>query len=352
MGVRIERIPIILLAMFSLIVGLIAGLHRMGWNFAFAISADHGGIMIGGFLGTLISFEKVIPLKKKLLFTIPVLSGASVVFFFIGLPAASMTVLTLASTGLFSVFLFYLSRQHNRSYVIMSLGAFSWLVGNIAFLLTGFYRVALPWWMAFTLLIIAAERLELMQFLPVTIHQKRILTGILGVFILSCLFTFHGAGGILAAAALISVAIWLLRYDVVAIHLRKRGLIQYIGVALLSGYFALMLTGIFIPLVATQPMGYDAVVHAYFIGFVFSMIFAHGPMILPGILGISEKPFHPLYYLWLFMLHSSWMIRVLSDLSLDLTLRKYSGVLTAISILGYFLTLSITTIRRYRAHAL
>jgi hypothetical protein len=122
--------------------------------------------MIGGFLGTLISFEKVIPLKKKVLFTIPALSGVSVLLFFIGLPVTSMAVLALASIVLLCVFVFYWARQQNRLYAIMSLGALSWLIGNAAFLYTGFYRVALPWWMAFTLLIIAAERLSLCSSCP------------------------------------------------------------------------------------------------------------------------------------------------------------------------------------------
>jgi hypothetical protein len=57
---------------------------------------------------------------------------------------------------------------------------------------------------------------------------------------------------------------------------------------------------------------YIPAIHTFFLGFVFSMIFAHGPIILPGVLGISIKPYHPLLYVWLFFLHASWTIRLVS----------------------------------------
>jgi len=351
MPIRIERLPVMLLAMLSLVVGLIAGLQRIGWSFHIAPAADHGGIMVGGFLGTLISLEKIIPLKKRLLFIVPILSGASVVIYFIGHPDTAMIILTLSSIGLSGVFVFYWIRQRSMLYAIMTLGAAAWLTGNLEFLHAGFYRVALPWWLAFTLLIISAERLELTQFLPVTPARKYFFTGLLALYLLSCFFTFHGTGGAIAATALVGIAVWLLRHDVIAINLKKNGLTKYTGIALLSGCFALILTGVFVLLFNGYPLGYDVIVHTYFIGFVFSMIFAHGPMILPGVLGIPGKPYHPAFYVWLLLLHGSWITRVVTDISLNLTIRTWSGMMTATAILGYFLTLAITTFRDHRAHA-
>jgi len=351
MTVRMERLPVIMLAMASLVIGLTAGLQRIGWNFAFSVSADHGGIMIGGFLGTLISFEKIIPLKKKRWFIVPLLSGASVLFFFLRLPVVSMVCLGAASMGLTLAFVLYGWRQRSWLYLLMALGALCWLAGNVLYLHSGFYRAALPWWMAFVLLIIASERLELTQFLPVAAGSKRLFAGLLVLFVLSCLLTFHGSGGLVAALALTGVSVWLLRHDVVALNLKKKGLTRYTGVALLAGYFALIVTSVFIPLLASRPLGYDAVVHSYFIGFAFSMIFAHGPIILPGILGFSQKPYRRSLYIWLLLLHASWCLRVVGDIALDLTLRKYSGVVTAAAIIGYFVTLLTTTLRNYRAHA-
>jgi hypothetical protein len=88
-------------------------------------------------------------------------------------------------------------------------------------------------------------------------------------------------------------------------------------------------------------LAYDILVHTFFIGFVFSMIFAHGPIILPGVLGVLVKPYNNSLYLWLLLLHTSWILRVVTDLSFQLELRKISGVISTIAIIGYFITLAV-----------
>ena len=117
------------------------------------------------------------------------------------------------------------------------------------------------------------------------------------------------------------------------------------GVALISGYFSLLISGVFVATAVDKPLGYDVLVHTFFIGFVFSMIFAHGPIILPGVLGISAKPYHPLLYFWLVLLHGSWIARSLADFILDMSLRKYSGLISVVAIVGYFISLATLSIR-------
>ncbi|MDQ2657731.1 MAG: hypothetical protein M3Y60_09950, partial [Bacteroidota bacterium] len=140
-------------------------------------------------------------------------------------------------------------------------------------------------------------------------------------------------------------------YDLVGISIRRTGLQKFIGTALLSGYVAMMLTGIFMISFRQQVLAYDATLHTFFLGFVFSMIFAHGPVILPGVLGISAKPWHKMLYLWLFLLHGSWATRVLADILLDFELRKISGWVTAVAITGYFISMGILTMRSHFRHA-
>jgi hypothetical protein len=346
---RTGRLPFVIFAMLSLITGLFAGLHRIDWSLPLSeVSPNHGAIMVGGFLGTLITLEKIIPLKRNILYVFPTISGASVFLFFIGVPTYSVVCLVVASVGLSSIFFIYWIRERSMIYFLMVAGAVCWLTGNILLRIYNFYRVSIPWWMAFALLIITAERLELMKFLPVSGNQKLIFIGMLLVFVAGCMISFHGVGNYFAALSLVSVSIWLMRHDVVALNLRKQGLPRYVGVALLSGYFALLLCGVLLPLLSDQPLGYDILVHSFFIGFVFSMIFAHGPIILPGVLGISEKPYHPLFYAWLVLLHGSWITRTISDTTLDMPLRKYSGLISAIAIIGYFLSVAVITIRRRR----
>ena len=58
---------------------------------------------------------------------------------------------------------------------------------------------------------------------------------------------------------------------------------------------------------------YDAMLHTIFLGFVFSMIFAHAPIILPTITGLA-LPFQNIFYLHAALLHLSLMLRVAGDL--------------------------------------
>lgn len=349
-GLKISRIPLMVLAMLALLAGITAGLQRIGWTLPVtSLASHHGAIMVGGFLGTLITLEKIIPLKARSLFIIPVISGISIVLFAIGLPLAATIFLIVASVGLSIVFITYWLREHNQIYTIMLAGALCWLTGNVILLISGFYPASLPWWTAFALFIIVAERIELMKFLPVTAGQKKQLVVLLVIYLIGCALSFHGPGNYIAAASLTGIALWLMRHDVVSVNLKKQHLYRYVGIALLSGYFSLLLSALFIILAGNAPLGYDVFVHGIFIGFVFSMIFAHGPIILPGVLGISAKPYHPLFYVWLVILHLSWLSRSAADLMLDIQLRKYSGVLSTIAILGYFASLAVVTIRTNRA---
>jgi hypothetical protein len=62
------------------------------------------------------------------------------------------------------------------------------------------------------------------------------------------------------------------------------------AVCLIAGYVWLAVGGIlwllFAQLFGAGPR-YDAMLHSIFLGFVFSMIFAHAPIILPTITGLS-----------------------------------------------------------------
>ncbi len=345
--IKVSRIPFILLALLCLITGLWTGLSRIGWDlFLLPATAHHGAIMVGGFLGTLISIEKIIPLKKKVLFLIPSSSGLSVFFFILNQPWWSIILLILASASLVLVFYAYLIRERSLIYALMLAGALSWLIGNILLLTRNFYPLAFPWWMGFILFVITSERLELMRFLPVSALKKKVFVGFLIAFVIGVVISFHGIGNIISGLALVAISVWLMRNDLIGITLKKNGLPQFVAVSLLCGYMALLLAGILFVTLSSQLLAYDAIVHTFFLGFVFSMIFAHGPIILPGVLGSSAKPFHKILYLWLFFLQSSWLIRIFADVYMATSWRKMSGFISALAIVAYFITMATLTFRK------
>jgi hypothetical protein len=187
--------------------------------------------------------------------------------------------------------------------------------------------------------------MELMKFLPVTGISKNIFIGLLFSFVIGVMFSFHGTGNLICGLALVGIAIWLLRNDLITINIKKPKIPRFIALTLLCGYVALLFTGVFYFSLSDQWLSYDAIVHSFFLGFVFSMIFAHGPMILPGIMGVSVAPFSKILYLWLGLLQSSWILRTFADVTTELSMRKFSGLLSVVSILGYFISMAILTIR-------
>jgi hypothetical protein len=351
--IRRERLPFVFLAFASLIIGLLAGLTRIGWNIPFnVVVPEHGAIMVGGFLGTLISLEKIIPLKKPLLYAIPITSGLSVASFLLGMAQAGYILLITASAGLCIALFMYLIANRGLIYLMMLVGAACWLVGNILLMTSNFYALAIPWWMAFVLSIISSERVELMKFLPVTEGNKKFLAFLLSLFVAASALSFHGLGSIVSGVVLAGICIWLLRYDLIGLTIKKNGLTRFVAVALLTGYFSLLLTALFLLLFNIEPLYYDIIVHLFFIGFVFSMIFAHGPIILPvpihiGI-GVSVKPYSKLLYLWLSLIHVSLIMRVAANMLFLIDVRKISGMLTSAAIIGYFMTVAYLVITQTR----
>jgi hypothetical protein len=349
-SMQAHRLTFVAFAVANLIIGMLSGLGRLGVVVPLPEAyVHHGAIMVGGFLGSLIALEKVIPLKQNVYFAGPLLSASAIVIFIVGDFQWAVIMLILASVVFILVYVAYLRKQYNWYLMLALMGAVCWLVGNCMLLWKRFYPLAFPWWMGFLLFTIVSERLELSKFLPVTSRQKNVLTVFLGLFLLSLLIPFHGAGTYLSGLVVVLISIWLMRYDVLRITLKKEGLTRFTAVALLCGYCALTLCGVFMITLVNASLGYDIVVHTFFIGFVFSMIFAHGPIILPGVLGLSVKPYHPLFYLPLITLLASLVMRIAADVTLlPYEYRALSGWVSMGSILLYFVLMLTFTIRAIR----
>ncbi len=347
------RLPFMILAIINLFVGMLAGLIRIGWTFSVgSVAIHHGAVMVGGFLGTLILLEKVIPLKKNILFVFPVMNALGLLIILPGFYQLGLSFLVTGATGLLIVFLLYYKKQpHDLSLILMIVGACCQITGHIMLITKQLYPMVFPWWMGFILFIIVGERVELSKFLPVTKQHKSILVGFVSLFLVGLCLPFHGLGKYLSGVALILVAIWLMRHDVISIAIKKNGLTRFSGTALLIGCISLLFTGLFLISLPDIPFAYDAIVHTFFLGFAFNMIFAHGPIILPGVLGYNVKPYHPLLYVPLTSLGISLILRLLADTSiLPYSVRLWSGWFSVGSIVLYFILLFTFTVRN-AAHA-
>jgi hypothetical protein len=331
------------LAILSMLVGVYAGWLRVGWDFIVfepAATAQHGALMVGSFLGTLICAERVVTLKNPVWWLIPLLFVSSFPFMMHLSPKVGYAALLLGSVGylIISVWLYWQFRFTGDA--LLLIGAVFQLLGHLALLLTFSYPMAFAGWLAFFLFTIVGERLNLTRFLPVTSTQRKELLGWLGLFVAS-LFFYHKGYGVVFTLSILGVAQWLIRHDIARYNLRKTGSYRFLGVTLLLGYAWLLLTGLIALLNNNSPWLYDAVVHAFFVGFVLTMIMAHAPIIFPALLGLTTKPYHPFLYFWLGLLQLSLLLRIMGDLTQVLSLRQWGGLLNGLSFMGYLITVVV-----------
>jgi len=96
----------------------------------------------------------------------------------------------------------------------------------------------------------------------------------------------------------LALAAWLLVHDLARVTVRQNGLTRYIAVCLLTGFVWLMVGGWLSIGYAGYTAGpiYDAKLHAVFVGFVFSMVFGHAPIIFPAVLGSPAELGLPIAY--------------------------------------------------------
>ncbi|MBP9654483.1 MAG: hypothetical protein KBE19_08845 [Rhodocyclaceae bacterium] len=339
------RVPLLILGFASLIVGVGAGLLRLGWSVpqpAAALAAFHGPLMVSGFFGTVISLERAVALARRWAYLGPLAAGAGGLALILGVaPALAQVLLALGSAvllaGSVSVFL----RQRALFTFTLAAGAASWLTGNLLWL-GGFsvYEVV-PWWAGFLVLTIAGERLELSRFLPPSPIAQRAFAAVLAGLTFGMALQAQ-----LFGAALVALTLWLLRQDIARRTVKEKGLTRFIAVCLLSGYAWLAVAGTIMLGAGLAPgsAAYDAALHALMLGFVFSMVFGHAPIIFPAVLRVAV-PYHPLFYAPLALLHLSLLVRLAGDAASMPELRSAGGLLNAVALAAFILNTVAAVIR-------
>lgn len=340
-------LPIMLLAVISLLLGIWTGWIRSGWSLEQAgAAAHHGALIVGSFLGTLITIERAVTLPRPWLIA-PLINGLSLPLVLHGHEQAAMVALLLGGLGL-SIIYVKVSFKNNDWYIYLLLtGALMYVAGTVMLIKTQFYATVFPWWMAFFLFTIVGERMELTRYLPVKPWQKVLLVISLVAFIAGSLLPYHTYGTYVMAAALAGTGVWLMRFDMARKAIKRKGIHRYSATNLLLGYAWLLITGA-IMTYGSLGLLYDAVLHSFFIGFVMSMIFAHAPIILPGILKFTFQPFHPVLWIWAVLLHTSLVARMAGDIMNLPIVRQWSGLVNGLVIVGFFGTMVVLTVREVR----
>jgi hypothetical protein len=346
-------LPFLFLAILGLLAALWAGLMRLGWQLPAltpSLAMLHGPVMISGFLGTLITLERAVAMKQKWMYLPPLLSGLGwLVATIVPKLPFGVILLTLASLGGVAILAEIVRREFALHTVTMSFGALAWLTGNLLWMFGWQIYQVVFFWMAFLVLTIAGERLELSRVLHPTQMQQILFGGIIAIFmagIILALFNLQ-LGTRLSGLGLLLLPLWSLRNDIAWRNVRhKLPLTRYIAWCLALGFIWLGISGGLSLIFGAQVAGprYDAVLHAVFVGFVISMIFGHAPIIFPAILGVPIN-FKPAFYIHLGLLHGSLAVRILADYANLYTLRMWGGLLNEAAIL-LFIAMTVLSIRK------
>ncbi|HTO46608.1 MAG TPA: hypothetical protein VML91_03125 [Burkholderiales bacterium] len=350
------RLPLLVLGFASLVLGVGSGLARAGFGVPLpdpGLPAWHGALMVGGFFGTVISLERAVALGTRSAYAAPLLAGAGgLALNAVATPAPAQWLLAAAGVLLAIESSAICARQRALFTFTLALGAASWAIGNAAWLAGASFGAVAPWWIAFLVLTIAGERLELTRLLPPSPARERLFAGIVvGVLAGAALALLDGEGGRrILGIALLALAAWLGVQDIARRTAREPGLTGYIGRCLLAGYVWLAIGGALLagPGATYGGFGWDAAVHAILLGFVFSMVFGHAPLIVPAI-ARTNVPYHWSFYVPLVLLHLSIAVRVSGDVA-GLVLFSMSGaVLNAIAIVVFVASTLTAVVRGRRA---
>jgi hypothetical protein len=309
----------VLLVAVALLTGIAGGLLRTGVIIPVTRDAvwlgqaglDHAALMVCAFLGTVIGLERAVAVKSTAAFLAPLASGLGGLCLLAGHRQPAGWLIVAASAVFTVVNIVVVRRQAAAHTWLLLVSALAWLAGNLLFALGQDSGAILPWWFAFLVMTIAAERLEMTRLTNRPRSAPGLLVAILAVMLLGAAGSLPSPrlGGVLYGVSLVLLAAWLVVFDIARRTVRADGLSRYMAVCLLAGYGWLAAAGAAWIATALGAPWRDAALHALGLGFIFSMIMGHAPVILPAIARVKLQ-FGLFFYLPLAALHLSLALRL------------------------------------------
>jgi len=341
----LARLPLLLFGFAALVVGIAAGLARLGVvvpDIAAAAAAQHAPLMIGGFFGVVISLERAVALGKRWAYAAPLLGGVAGACTIAGATTVAPWLMLAASIVLCAATADVFRRQRALFTLTLVLGALAWAAGNALWAMGVPVHALATWWLAFLILTIAGERLELSRLLPPSRVAQRLFAAIVGVIGVGLVGAQSPWGAPLFAVGLLALAAWLAKHDIARRTVRGAALTRYIAVCLLSGYVWLAIGALVIAAggIAPGTPARDAALHALGLGFVLSMVFGHAPIIVPAVLRVAV-PYGPWFYAPLALVHVTLAARLAADATGHPGWLKGAAIGNAAALAAFIVTIAI-----------
>lgn len=303
-----------------LILGLITGLSRFGL-FPTDLSIHHGVLMLNGFAGGLITLERTLskPIPTNLLSLCLLVLGVILASLDVrwGLWLVTGAILLLISEEARA------SLTHHWAYHLTQLiGLLCWLTANVRYQFSNFYPAAVPFWQAFVLMMILATRVKKIG----RISDLKVML-IIWMYVVSICLPFHSAASSLSGLLLLMVAGLVLRLEL------KHSEDRVYRLVIVYGWLAATAIGtLFSDYILYS---YDFVLHCFFLGFLFNMIFLNASKAIVSKLGVNDTPLGE--SIWMIVMTLGLAIRVIpGDIFANEASRIGGGVISLLAILGFF----------------
>ncbi|WP_174722298.1 MULTISPECIES: hypothetical protein [Cryobacterium] len=346
------RLLFLLLGGIALLAGLNGALQLLGLAAPVdsrRLTEVHGPLMVFGFVGTVVVLERAVAVRRGWAYLSPGLLGTGGIALISPLPViVGQCALIGGCVMLLAIYAEIWRKQAAISTGVQVLGALAGLMATVFWLRgIGIPQIA-PLLILYLVLTIAGERLELSRISPTVDHRAE--SWMLGIGLALCFgavvaLIWPVAGHPLLGAGMLALVVWLFNHDIATRMVRSTGLPRFMASCLLAGYGWLVVVGGIWLLqgpVYSGP-GYDAMMHAVFLGFVVSMIMAHAPTILPAVLR-RPLPYRPIMYLPAVLLHLSLLARVLFGDAYGLpALVQWGGVFNIVAVL-LFVVIAVVSV--------
>ena len=341
------RLVALVLGAACVLMGLNAALLRLDLPALVSgarLAALHGPLMLVGFLGTVIALERAVAARAPWAFLAPLGNAAGCLALMAGAPdVVGRGLMTVAASILCGISLRVHRRAPSAAVDVEAMGAAALLLGDVLWLGGRGIEDVVPLWLLFPVLTIVGERLELARiaFLDETVETVvEVLSGsaVLG----ACLLLLGQGAHLVVGPAVLGLAVVMAYYDVARRTIRASGGVRFMAASMLAGYAWLAVAGAVWSLWGLGGLGgsaYEIVIHAITVGFAFSMILAHAPVIIPAIVH-RALPYHRLMWLPYGLLHAGMVVRVAGLLAGTTGIWQIGGAV-GVAAIGAFMVLTL-----------
>lgn len=341
------RLVALVLGAACVLMGLNAALLRLDLPALVSgarLAALHGPLMLVGFLGTVIALERAVAARASWAFLAPLGNAAGCLALMAGAPdVVGRGLMTVAAGILCVIYLRVHRRAPSAAVDVEAMGAAALLLGDVLWLGGRGMEDVVPLWLLFPVLTIVGERLELARiaFLDETVETVvEVLSGsaVLG----ACLLLLGQGAHLVVGPAVLGLAVVMAYYDVARRTIRASGGVRFMAASMLAGYAWLAVAGAVWSLWGLGGLGgsaYEIVIHAITVGFAFSMILAHAPVIIPAIVH-RALPYHRLMWLPYGLLHAGMAVRVAGLLAGTTGIWQIGGAV-GVAAIGAFMVLTL-----------